>query len=213
MNKKNKRKKKFKSLKLISPFYINIESIFYYDLEEFTKFNTFTNDLNKYKLTKEKLDRLNEIVNNINELNKMFYSSPTIKIIPELYENYKKLEIIKKSKNYKTEIIQKIISDNFPNNNYSLRKIKNIYETNRQANISISNISNILKYILNIRYLKTAIKPRILSDIKYIRKSYFLIRLIYQVLLNHMDFIYIDETKIQILECGDKNMILLIIVQ
>ena len=178
MNKENKRKKKFNSLKLISPFFINIESIFYYNLEEFTKFNIFTNDLNKYKLIKEELDKLNEIVNNIHELNKMFYLSPTIKIIPELYENYKKLEIIKKSKNYKTEIIQKIISDNFPNNNYSLRKINNIYETNTQANIDISTISNILKYIFNIRYLKTAVKPKILSDIKYIRKSYFLIQLI-----------------------------------
>ena len=57
-NTQNKRKKRFKTLQLISPFYISIESIFYYDLEEFTEFNKFTNDLNKYKLTKEELDKL-----------------------------------------------------------------------------------------------------------------------------------------------------------
>ena len=197
-NIQNKRKKRFKTLQLISPFYISIESIFYYDLEEFTEFNKFTNDLNKYKLTKEELDKLIGVVDNINESNKKIFFAPSIKIIPELYENFKKLEVAAMPKNYQAIVIENIIADNFPKKNFSLRKIKNIYEATTKTNISISTNFYILKYILKLRYLKTVEKPKILSDVKYIRKSFFLIRLIYQVLINQMDIIYIDETKIQL---------------
>ena len=99
---------------MISPFYISIESIFYYDLEEFTEFNKFTNDLNKYKLTKEELDKLIGVVDNINESNKKIFFAPSIKIIPELYENFKKLEVAAMPKNYQAIVIENIIADNFP---------------------------------------------------------------------------------------------------
>ena len=45
-------------------------------------------------------------------------------IIPE-FENYQKLEMVQKSMNNITICIKKIIADNFQNNYFSLRKIKN----------------------------------------------------------------------------------------
>ena len=72
---------------MISPFYISIESIFYYDLEEFTEFNKFTNDLNKYKLTKEELDKLIGVVDNINEANKKIFLVHQLKF----FLNYMKI--------------------------------------------------------------------------------------------------------------------------
>ena len=63
-----------------------------------------------------------------------------------------------------------------------LRKIKNIYENQTNNKISISTLSNILKYSLGLRFLKTTIKPKILSNVIFKRKFYFLIRLIYAVL-------------------------------
>lgn len=134
---------------MISSFYINIDSCFYYDLEKFSNFNKFVNDINKYKLTKEELNKLNIIANNIKESNNGHYSTQSIEMIPELYENYKKLEIIKKIKNNKTIIIQKIIENNFPNKNFSLRKIKNKYQFIIKSKISICTIS-ILYYMLLI---------------------------------------------------------------
>lgn len=53
-----------------------------------------------------------------------------------------------------------------------------------------------MRYSFNLRYLKTTVKPKILCEFNFKRKAYFLIRLVYQVLINNMNFVYIDETKI-----------------
>ncbi len=51
--KKTKNKKKIKikiknSLNIISPFYINCEESFYYELENFNDYKIFTSDINKF---------------------------------------------------------------------------------------------------------------------------------------------------------------------
>lgn len=63
--KKTKRAKELKSLNLISPFYIDNDIVFFYDLEKFEDFNVFTNDINKYKLSENELLFLRKIVNDI----------------------------------------------------------------------------------------------------------------------------------------------------
>ena len=108
------------------------------------------------------------------------------------------MQIIKRPVNNKAKVIQEIIKENNGCINLSLRKIKNIYENKTSCKISISSISYILKYIFGYRYLRTIINWKMLSDLNFKRKSLFLIRLIYQILMHNMELIYIDESKIQL---------------
>ena len=83
--------------------------------------------------------------------------------------------------------------------NLSLRKIKEIYENITNCIISIATISYILKYKLDYRYLKTVVKLKILSSLAFKKKLFFLLRVIYQVLKSEINFIYVDETKLQLI--------------
>lgn len=121
-----KTKKKYKSLKslnLISPFYINNNSCFYYDLENFNDFKKYTDDINKYKLTKEEIQILYDLVNNIIKSNNITNFSKSINIIPELYESFTKLEISHSPLNKIAKTIKTIIDEDFINIHFSIRKI------------------------------------------------------------------------------------------
>ena len=204
-NKSKKRKKvnrahkiKIKnSLKYLSPICIDDNIYFFYDFEKIKNYKIFTNDMNKYKLNPEEISKINQLIDEINN-NKNNIFIDTIQILPKYYKDFKKLQIIKRPINNKAKVIQEIIKENNGCINLSLRKIKNIYENKTSCKISISSISYILKYIFGYRYLRTIIKPKILSDLNFKRKSFFLIRLIYQILMHNMELIYIDESKIQL---------------
>lgn len=190
--------RKKKSVGLLSPFNINNNCSFYYDIENFNRYKKFTNDINNYKLSNTEISFLNNIINDINEIKEQRYCNLSISIIPELYENFRNLQIIKKPLNKRGKVIDSIVKEHNDCKNLSLRKIKKVYEEKVGSKISISSISYILKYSLGFRYLKTVVKPKILSNLEFKKKSYFLIRLIYQILKNGMDIIYVDESKIQL---------------
>lgn len=106
----------------------------------------------------------------------------SIKILPEFYDNFKSLKIKPKLSNQRVNIIKLILEENKFAGNLSLRKIKDEFNHKTGKNISIGTISNILRYTLEFRYLKTTPKPKLLSTIDFKRKSYFLIRIIYEIL-------------------------------
>ena len=196
--KKTKKVKARKSLNLISPFNIDKNIEFFYDLEKFEDFPVFTNDINKYKLSENELLFLHKLVNDIEKKKNNESEDSSIKILPEFYDNFKSLKIKPKLSNQRVNIIKLILEENKFAGNLSLRKIKDEFNHKTGKNISIGTISNILRYTLEFRYLKTTPKPKLLSTVDFKRKSYFLIRIIYEILKNGLEFIYIDETKIQL---------------
>lgn len=103
--KKNKKAKALKSLNLISPFYINNNIVFFYDLEKFEDFSVFTNDINKYKLSENELLFLKKKVNDIENKKNNKSEDSSIKILPEFYDNFKSLVIKPKLSNQTVDII------------------------------------------------------------------------------------------------------------
>ena len=174
-----------------STILIIIAIFVYYDIENFNKYKNFTNDITNYKLSNNEISFLNNIIDDIKEIKKNI--GTIIAIIPELYENFWKLQIIKKPLNKRGKVIYSIVKEYNDCKNLSLRKIKKIYEEKVGIKISISSIS---KYSWGYRYLKTVVKSNILSIHEFKKKSYFLIRFIYHILKNGMDIIYVDESKI-----------------
>ena len=61
-----------------------------------------------------------------------------------------------------------------------------IYTKNwKQYNIgTISNILRYIRYTLEYRFLKTTSKPKLFYNVEFKRKSYFLIRIINEILKN-----------------------------
>jgi hypothetical protein len=187
-----------KRLTLISPFHIDYNCCFFYDIEVFNDYNNFTDDLNQYKLKEDELLYINKIIDDIKKNKEENMSSSTVTILPNIYTFFKKIIPVPKALDERAKIIEIIIQENNGTMNLSLRKIKEIYENKTNCIISIATISYILKYKLDYRYLKTVVKPKILSSLVFKKKSYFLLRIIYQVLKSEMNFIYVDETKLQL---------------
>ncbi len=67
--------------------------------------------MNKYKLNPEDILKINHLIDEINN-NKNNIFIDTIQILPENYEDFKKLQIIKLSANNKAKVIQEIIKEN-----------------------------------------------------------------------------------------------------
>ena len=188
-----------KRLTLISPFHIDYNCCFFYDIEVFNDYNNFkefakdlrtTDDLNQYKLKEDELLYINKIIDDIKKNKEENMSSSTVTILPNIYTFFKKIIPVPKALDERAKIIEIIIQENNGTMNLSLRKIKEIYENKTNCIISIATISYILKYKL--------VKPKILSSLVFKKKSYFLLRIIYQVLKSEMNFIYVDETKLQL---------------
>lgn len=202
LEKDAKIKKSIKSFKnrlyLISPFYLTKDSTFFYDIEKFSNYSLFATDLNKYKLSQNEIQYISQIIDNINNGISNNINKKSIKITDEIYNNFMKLKPIHKTLNEKELLIDSIIKENTYNSNISLRKIKDIYIHKTNQRISLSTLSHILRYSLKYKYLKTTVKPEILTNTKYQRKAFFLIRLIYQIISKGMVLVFIDESKIQL---------------
>ena len=196
MKLKKIRKKNTKNI--INPFIIDITSNFLYDLENFDILSLDIDDMNKLKLSINDINFLNKIVFDIENENCHKTEQKFIPVTLDILDNFKKLIPIKKRLNEKEIIINTIINENSFNGNISLRKIKDIYENKTNNKISISTLSHILKYSLGFRYLKTTLKPRILMTITFKRKSFFLLRLLFEILSKGLNIIFVDETKIQL---------------
>ena len=133
-------------IKTISPFNINSEINFIYDLENLKDFKIFSSDLNKYKLTSYEITQMKKLIEDIKALKVNISYFKSLKVSNEIYDNFKKSIPAQKNLNAKELLISDIFYNNSFHGDISLRKIKNIYENQTNDRISISTVSNILKF-------------------------------------------------------------------
>ena len=206
-NKKTRIKKKIIKLRkikqrnnkqILNPSLINKNSGFFYDMENLDTFNLDIDHKNKLKLSIDEINFLNKLINEIEKENIYTNKKGFIPVSLEIFENINKLIPVEKQLDKREILIKSIINENSYNTNISLRKIKEIYENKTDNKISISTLSYIMKYSLGLRYLKTTVKPKVLSSVKFKKKSFILLRIVFEILFSGMNIIFIDETKLQI---------------
>ena len=196
INQKCKKKKFFKYLNLISPFYFNESNDFIYNIKFYKDFYKFENSFNNYKPNS---DEINFLKNNIQNIDDSFKNSK--KIIPrgEINQYLKQIinhiEILESNNTIETEIIKEIMEKRNKSQNITITKIKNILNDKYKINISRASIQRILKNKLKYRYRRTMIKNIDLNKIKYKIMSFIFIKIIIKAMIQNYNFIFIDESN------------------
>lgn len=194
-NNSKKRKNKYKSLGLISPFYFNNNNSFIYNIKYYANFKKFCHNINEYKPSLneriflraniESIEKSFEIIERKKNNNKL---SPYFQ---KIYPYIRKVEEIY-SKEIKT--IEVIMKNRKKEGNISLKKIKEILQNEYKINISRSKINKILKNKLKYKYVKISAKNKDLNNIRYKIISFIFIKILIRGMLLNYNFIFIDES-------------------
>lgn len=198
-NKKKKRNSLIKKIKSPDVSHINKDSFFIYDqYNAILHYNSLQNK-NLIKINKEDIDLLKNIVNDI-KIEKIINSNELFIEIPfKFFKKINEYNPEKKENNELIDFIKNEINNNTNRSNISCRKLSKLYEQKTGKKIGKSTIHKILRKKMDYRFLKTTYKTKkiISDDIKL--HSFFFIKAFVKFIKLDFNFIFIDETKIELI--------------
>ena len=190
---------KRKSLSLISPFYFNCNSIFYYMIKKISFFEKYTKDLNEFKPNPKEIEELNNlIINNSKSDGDNERLVPIHEISANFLDNILALKPVPSLQNEINTNISKIMDEIQSKSSISIKKIIDIYRQKYNVVLSKTTVNRKLRNKLKFAYRKTVIKPIDLNKPLYIKMSFLFIKIILRAIELDLDFIYIDESHFKL---------------
>lgn len=199
-DKKNAKKLRFRKNFIKNPnlSYLNIDSNFIYSEEDFKSQFTRYKNKNLFKLTEKEESYLTNIINEINFENSLKANEEFIELDINFYNKINNLRTRKVDDDEVTNYVKNKILNNTNRAGLSCRKIADSYFNETGKTIGKSTIHKIIRHKLGYRYLKTTNKSNYLKTNIAITSCLIFIKLIVKYLMRGFQFIYIDETSIQL---------------
>ena len=188
---------KFRRYRSVTPFNVTLQDLFILDMKKGQKYYKNLIDLNVIKLN----DIERGIIESHTGGDSNFIRSGSqriVNILPEFKNFFENEFRISSYKSDQVLAIEKIISNKDIRSRSSLRRIKLQYEQTTGLNLSTRSISRILKNKLDHHYLKTTLKNHRLRNKKQISNALLLIRSVYKLIQEKLNFVWIDETPLYV---------------
>lgn len=187
-------------------FHFNKDSSFIYEPVFSDVYYNILSDKNHMKLTKKESHILNLIVENNKENNEH-----QIFVLPFFNDLMNCVVKVQPVLNKRDAIIKDIILSLPKNENISIKKVtekfNNVADNYNLSKLQKSSIHKIMRNKLKMNFKKKSIKNRKLISQKYIRFSYFFMKIISRALSFGLNFIYIDESGFQTINNNYKTWV------
>ena len=189
--------KNFKNdIRANNPFFLNFNLSDFFIFEAKLCFIYLKNliDLNKLKPTPKEISLINKKIQDISDED--FDNSnleKTIEVKSVIRDIFSNMKIIRPKLNEIDVKIKNIISNYNDIENISINKIRELFYKQNGFYISKTKIFNIMRRKLKYHYLKTAVKNKKLCDKKYIKMSFFFLKIILRALKFDANLVFVDE--------------------
>lgn len=174
----------------------NIDSQFYYDLNEVDKYLSKINNKNLLKVNENEFDCLNKKIEDIELLKESKNQTKFITIKKEIFEKIENYTKLKEIKDPLTEFIKKKFENKENRSLLSCRKLSELYTHETGQKTNRTTINKIIKKKLGFHYLKTTTKNPKINSINNTLISFAFIKIIVRCIFLGFKIIYLDESNI-----------------
>ena len=180
----------------------NINSYFFYDIDEINKYLSTVSNKNFIKVNNKELDYLNQKIQDLDLLKECENSSKFISIKKNVLEKIRSFIKIKEMSDPLTKFIKNKMEKPEIRNLLSCRKLAKMYEQETGIKTNRTTINKIIKYKLGYHYRKTTLKNPKINLIKNKLISFCFIKIIIRCICLGFRIIYIDESSITNKNCN-----------
>ena len=174
----------------------NIESQFYYDINEIDIYFAKIKDKNCIKVNDKELESINEKIDEIQLFKDSKNSTKFITIKKDIFnciQNYiKRVEI----KDPLTEFIKSKFTNEEIRSSLSCRKLVTMYEQETGKKTNRTTVNKIIKNTLGFRYLKTTTKCPKINLVENKNISFAFIKIVARAIMLGFNIIFLDESNI-----------------
>ena len=172
----------------------NLNSMFIYESIFYENYISDIQNKNLIKLNSNQYDSLSSEYEQINYKIENQKNPSLISISKSFFDYFFKSNPIKKKNSIFGNNLKLILQKIDKNSSISIRKLSELYYKTFGIKISKTKIHNLLRYELNLRYLKTCPKNNKLTTNNFLFQKFFVVKIISRILALKGSIIFIDES-------------------